>query len=127
MSTTEQEPRKRRPRIGWPIIIAVVWSILVTIGCLVALIHFEYSGVDSTADFVVLVRNIALMGAAAIALPVSLYVLWMKDQGFKMDIGREIREQLDRDERLKRETIEEIRRTDKEMPILGNRRSGHYD
>ena len=86
-------------RFGWPIKIAVAWSSLVTVGCYAAVSCFEYPSVETTAEFVVLVRNVAIMGAAAIALPVSLYTLWMKDTGFRTDLKKTIREELDRQKR----------------------------
>lgn len=86
-------------RFGWPIKIAVAWSALVTVGCYAAVSCFEYPSVETTAEFVVLVRNVAIMGAAAIALPVSLYTLWMKDTGFRADLKKTIREELDRQKR----------------------------
>ena len=93
-------------RFGWPIRIAVAWSALVTVGCYAAVSCFEYPSIETTAEFVVLVRNVAIMGAAAIALPVSLYTLWMKDTGFRSDLKKTIREELDRQKREQEERWE---------------------
>ena len=90
-------------RFGWPIKIAVAWSALVTVGCYAAVSCFEYPSIETTAEFVVLVRNVAIMGAAAIALPVSLYTLWMKDTGFRADLKKTITEELDRQKREQEE------------------------
>ena len=105
---------ERLSRFGLPIKIAVAWSALVTIGCYAAVSCFEYPSIQTTAEFVVLVRNVAIMGAAAIALPVSLYTLWMKDTGFRADLRKTIREEVERqrqedEERREREAQERTR------------------
>lgn len=105
MSINEQEPDEQTPRFGWPIKIAVIWSVLVTLGCFLMLMVYEYPEVKGTENFVVLVRNVALIGAAAIALPVSLYTFWMKDRAFRVDFRRAVREEADRRARIEREAV----------------------
>ena len=97
--------------VGRWVIAAFVWSALVVLGCLLALLFIDF-GVESTTEFVVLVRNIALMGAAAIALPVSLYLLGLRERTFRMDLTRIVREEV---ERQKREVAEEIERRETEL------------
>ena len=77
-----------------------------TLGCFLAVSCFEYPGVEGAAEFVVLVRNVVLIGAAAIALPVSLYTFWMKDRAFRVDFRRAVNEEVDRRERIEREVME---------------------
>lgn len=107
-------------RMGRPIVLAGIWSAIVVVGCALAIILADYPSVETTAEFVVLVRNVAIMGAAAIALPVSLYTFWMKDRGFRIELGKAVREELDREEGIRREARAQA-------PTLGNRRSDHYD
>ena len=102
-------------KVGSPVVLAGIWSTVVVLGCALAIILVDYPSVRTTAEFVVLVRNVAIMGAAAIALPVSLYTFWMKDRGFRMELGKAVREQLERDERIRKEMRQQA-------PILGNQR-----
>lgn len=101
-------------KVGRPIVLAGTWSAIVVLGCALAIILVDYPSVETTAEFVVLVRNVAIMGAAAIALPVSLYTFWMKDRGFRMELGKAVREQLEREDRIRREVRAQA-------PTLGNR------
>ena len=110
-SSPESAPTEAIPAIGWPVKIALAWSSLVVLGCLGALLCIDF-GVESTAEFVVLVRNIALMGAAAIALPVSLYLLGLRERTFRMDLTKVVRDEV---ERQKREVAEEIKQRENEM------------
>ena len=102
MSIHEQEPDEK-PRFERPIKIAVIWSALVVLGCFLAITFYEG---DEVENFVVLIRNVALMGAAAIALPVSLYTFWMKERAFRVDFTRAVNEEVDRRERIQREALE---------------------
>ena len=105
-------------KVGRPVVLAGLWSTIVVLGCVLAIILVDYPSVRTAAEFVVLVRNVAIMGAAAIALPVSLYTFWMKDRGFRIEVEKAVREQLDRDERIRKEMRQEA----PERPILGNQR-----
>ena len=92
--------------VGLPVKIAVAWSINVVLGCFFSLTFVDF-GTETMTEFVVLVRNIMLMGAAAIALPVSMYMLWVRDKSFRMDFSKAVREEI---ERQRREEAEEIER-----------------
>lgn len=105
---------------GWPTWVAIGWSLVVVGGCYAAVSCFDYPDIKTTGDFVVLVRNVAIMGAAAIALPVSLYTLWMKDAGFRADLRRTIREELER-ERQEREEQREREQQQQERVLQRQR------
>ena len=106
--------------LGWPIWSALIWSSLVTLGCFLAVSCIDYPEVRTTTDFVELVRNIAIMGAAAIALPVSLYTLWMKDTGFRSDLKKTIREEIERQHREmeERQELERKKRTQHQEDLM---------
>lgn len=107
-------------RFGWPTMLALTWSALVTVGCFGAVSFVEYPSIKTTAEFIVVVRNILLMGAGAIALPVSLYTLWMKDTGFRADLRKTVREELERERREDEERRERESRRRRELfaPIV---------
>lgn len=81
-------------RIGWPLVVALLWSFLVVLGCVLAMFLITFD--DNAKAVVVLVRNISVVGAAAIALPLSIYVFWMRERSFQIDLDKAVREEVQR-------------------------------
>lgn len=104
----ENQPYATSPKNWWVLAFAVVLSGLVVLGCFLALIFVDFTKED-TAEFVVLVRNIALIGAAAIALPLSVVAFWLRTRSFRLDLNKEVREETDRRAQERRQIEEKLR------------------